>query len=436
MRTVTQAFLAAALWALASFDASASLQWELRYNAFAFSGPDCVNGSYNPPGPWTRTTVPASVVSPIVAEGHSASGGSAPPAATDISQTHNTTVTVSGPWACGIVVIGRVVEVEDNPCTALAGQTKILNETQAWARTSTPDANDIVSEVTGGAASGATSSCDGQCTVTYQAVDSCWRSQIPAANGLHRVSCDLRVAITSTQCTSKASPQDSTVAPPPCPGYVGNVNGKPVCVGTSSAPLPQGATPSTQPPSAAGNPSAGDKPGSGSGSGSTGATRTPTSGDGGNAGGGSSAATPGGGSEGNGQTAGTRGGATVITGEVEVDIETCGLPGKPPCKIDETGTPDGTSLQAKVTAIGTAGTALVEGVNDVSQPSTFGWVFGVSLPESACSALQFYKPGGTWSIDPCNSSLVNTMRLLLAWFFALATALYCWRTVTAAVGND
>ena len=217
------------------------------------------------------------------------------------------------------------------PSVCDVGQGRTFNRTQGWARTPNADADDLVVDYGPGDLINAN---DGVCVGPIQSVDRCYRSQVPTAQGLYRVSCDFTMVMTGDAPSGSVVPEtDPTTANATCPGFVGEVNGKTVCVGTASAPLP---TPVAAPnaPTAAGNPSAGVKPSSGEGSGSDGPSRTPSTGSGGNAGGPSGAAV------GSGGTGVRDSDGTEPVGAV------CGASPLPPCavKVDETGTPNGATF--------------------------------------------------------------------------------------------
>ena len=212
------------------------------------------------------------------------------------------------------------------------GKGRTFNRTEGWARGTNADADDVVSSI--GPPQGIYDYNDGVCVGNITAIDRCYRSQEPTTQGLYRLSCDYTMVVTGEASGAGDSAALPTTPNAACPGFVGEVNGKTVCVGTASNPLPSNAAPKS--PTVAGNPSAGVKPASGPGSGSTGADRTPTTGSGGNAGGPASAAVG-------------RGG-TGVRGEGGQDGEdakaVCGAPPLPACnvKVDETGTPDGSSF--------------------------------------------------------------------------------------------
>lgn len=246
------------------------------------------------------------------------------------------------------------------------GQGRTFNRTEGWARSPGANADDVV--VDNGGLSSPYGYNDGVCVGDIAKIDRCYRSQEPSAQGLYRISCDYTMVVTSPSSAPgdpNADPQNDNAA---CPGVVGTVNGKPMCVGNASNPLPS-PSPAPNHPTSAGNPSAGEKPSSGEGSGTTGAGRTPTGGSGGNDGGPASAAAG-------------RGG-TGDRGDGEDGTGVCGAPPLPSCnvKVDETGTP------AEGTAAGRFGQAntdvdtaqsdaegFIRGIEDIVLPS-WSWTF-------------------------------------------------------------
>jgi hypothetical protein len=247
------------------------------------------------------------------------------------------------------------------------GKAYTFNRTEGWGRSPDADANDLVVDH---GPPGFYGYSDGVCVGDIARVERCWRSQEPSAQGLYRTSCDYTMLI-----SGEASPGtgDTAAAPttpvPPCPGVLGEFNGKPLCVGTASNPLPPSQDAPNQ-PTGAGNPSAGVKPSTGPGSGSDGAGRTPATGNGGNNGGPAGAAVG-------------RGG-TGSRGEPGQDgTAVCGAPPLPSCnvKVDETGTPaEGTAAgrfgQANTDVDATQSDAegFIRGLEDIVLPS-WSWTF-------------------------------------------------------------
>lgn len=157
-------------------------------------------------------------------------------------------------------------------------------------------------------------------------VTSYWVSAAPTPNGLYRHSADVMYVSNGQTCSASATaPNSSTAPPPPCSGTQGTVNGVPVCLPASTSPTSTSSIPSLSTstvPTSTGNPPAGT---------STGVT--PGTGNGGPSGGPGTATGSSGGSS--GSTAGTG------TTNIDLQVETCGLPGKPACKLNEDGTPSG-----------------------------------------------------------------------------------------------
>jgi hypothetical protein len=231
--------------------------------------------------------------------------------------------------------------------TCPVGQGKTTNRTEGWARSPNINANDVVEDL--GPPSSLYGYNDGVCVGNITRVERCFRSAEPSAQGLYRISCDYTIVVTGPSTSSGDATSDPAQAPASCPGFVGEVNGKTVCVGTASNPLPAG-TDAPNDPTSAGNPSAGPKPSTGPGSGSDGAGRTPTTGSGGNSGGPASAAIGPGGS-----------GLRNSEGSDESG-EVCGASPLPACnvKVDEAGVP----------AEGTASQRFQQGLIDLAQVET------------------------------------------------------------------
>lgn len=130
----------------------------------------------------------------------------------------------------------------------------------------------------------------------------------------------------------------------------------------------------------------------------------------------------------------TSGGTTTTGGNTSpTEVITCGLPGKPPCKIDETGTPtqgDLSQAQAKLTEI----QAQIEGV---MTPVELPWVWGWSMPTGACSPIEVPSfvngvPGG--QIDLCSHPAMQFWRRLWAWLLTVLAGWYAWRRYSSQVG--
>ncbi len=180
-----------------------------------------------------------------------------------------------------------------------------------------------------GSLSFTTPQCSNGCQVKLSDVEDCWLASVPTSTGLYRYSCDIKVARSAEKCTEsnvEKAMSNAAQLPPVCNGTHGEVNGKPVCLaGTGDLNVMQ----STPGVLRGGNPAAGPVA-----AGATPSTRTPTGGNGGNAGGPQAS----GGGTGGGVLSGD--GTTNKPGEGKEQQE-CGAPGQPQCRIDESGTPNG-----------------------------------------------------------------------------------------------
>lgn len=303
-------------------------------------------------------------------------------------------------------------------CAAKMGKVGVTNWTQGYSRT--PDEGDVygVGPVTLPPASGEV--CDAGCKVALQTSGpgvNFYVSQAPTASGLYRRSADYPNLNLGTDCTPGAvdAPAQKTSTVPACPGTVGEVNGKTVCVGTAASPVTT--TPIERPsvPPIAGNPAAGAKPSTGDGSGTGSAGRTPTGGDGGPAGGPAGAAV--------GGRGGSAGGTSDGKGTTDKPADgkeqaACGAPGQPVCavKVDEKGTPEGvgTSFDAAKQKSDDSYSAQAKTVTDATA-STYKptWDFSFSLP-TGCTAFDTEIEG--FKLDPCRyqSTIHDLMSLVWA----------------------
>lgn len=273
-------------------------------------------------------------------------------------------------------------EEQGSSCVAVSlcdvGKARTVNVTTGWARGSRPDANDIAIDY---GLPPLHDYNDGVCVGNISQVDGCFRSQEPGANGLYRLSCDFTMIMTGDAMSSGDVNADALNPIPSCPGFLGEINGKPACVGTASSPLPSDPLPSGAPSPQPGNPTAGEKPTTGEGSGSTGAGRTPTSGSGGNTGGPASAAVrPGWSSPSPGEDTG----------------QPCGGPGQPICavKVDETGTPSASSADGYFNGPSSgldAQKGILDGLlGDILDWDIGSWTWTFQLP-TGCTPLEMYE---------------------------------------------
>jgi hypothetical protein len=321
-----------------------------------------------------------------------------------------------------------------NQCTAKTGVVGVTNWTQGYSRT--PDEGDTygVGPVSPPPASGNT--CDGGCTVSLQTSGpgvNYYVSQSPTANGLYRRSVDYPNIGLGTECTvgTADAPAQKSTPPPPCPGAVGEINGRTVCVGTASAPVTT--TPIDRPSAVpvAGNPAAGAKPPTGEGSGSGSAGRTPSTGNG-SATGGPAAAGVGGKGGGAGGTATGAGVGGSASGSTPTDQkpDPCGAPGQPVCavKVDETGTPSGvgTTFQTANTQLDTNKTTVETAIAAAHQQAAPTWSFTFALP-TGCTPYQTQIKG--FVLNPC--AYQSTIHDLMSMIWAAVTLF----TITGMVGR-
>ena len=298
-------------------------------------------------------------------------------------------------------ILTRTVAACDSPCKELMGQDFTLNWTYGYTRTPNIDADPNWKFVaprlyppSDGMVCDPVSSCKAAMVLIPTAV---WQSVSPTSQGLYRVSVDYDAQYFGESCTptevdtAGASPAADK---PTCPGFVGEVNGVPGCYGTASNPTANDVPAPKPKPPEAGNPPAGKTPDSGEGSGTGGAGRTPSTGDGGPAGGPAAAA-----------GSGTKpDGTTPKPGEGKEQAN-CGAPGQPKCRIDETGTPNGSDVKNKLTDdVNKAADQQKAEIEKAANLKADGWTFSFSLP-SGCTALTlagYQIPGqGPLSIDVC-----------------------------------
>jgi hypothetical protein len=312
--------------------------------------------------------------------------------------------------------------------------SRIVNMTTAWARTPTPN-SPVAIQLTDPAG---TTQCSNSCEYIVGSapgdIRGCYRSQEQGPNGMYRVSCDFVGTSTGNSCTMPSDGQANPEAPePPCLGeeiVVPNSGGRTLCV------IFPGGTPSIEPdspsssgePEVFGNPPAGNVPSTGPGSGS-GPARTPTSGEGGNEGGGSSAAAPSTDYAGPGGSGGGSGGEGG-------DTFGCGLPDSAPCKIDETGTTDGSGSQTGSEsgldgAMGTHSGVVSGWGNNTQHAPEWTWTF--ALP-AACSPVPItaFAPFIS-SIDVCQFQPIIHDLMSVVWIAAaiFACTAMVFRTLNA-----
>jgi len=322
-------------------------------------------------------------------------------------------------------------------CQAAGTPAGTHNYTVGWGLSATPGAGDLVVDTyrelyTAG------QSCITGCVVSPKGtgVQQCWRSQAPSEQGLYRVSCDTDSEYTGATCeeTPAESLANPTATPASCPtGNVGTVNGKAVCLGTMPA-----AGINFGKGEVGGNPRAGTKPtdtnqqreptgGEGGGPDARGGPNVTIRPDGGMGTGSTRTGMPSGGQQGPG---GSTGNPTI-----EIELNTCGTPDTPPCKIDESGTPTGANADAAARdGIENDYVMLdsrLSGVVAAQDAPDRSWGWSLNLP-TTCQAWTLPGIFGSVVIDLCQYQDVVHDILSLWWVFGtLASCLWMvFRTVT------
>lgn len=319
---------------------------------------------------------------------------------------------------------GPIPQPEPRTCPKANGEQFSFNRTEGWS--TSPNAG---APINFGATPSGSTYDTGECVVDISGglqSDACYRSQVPASNGMYRVSCDYTGTVTGDTSGTSSDDAASPNAPPPaCPGTMGEVNGVPTCVPSdtsSTTPAPdKGAN-----TNGTGNPPAGGLP-DGQGTSDGGEARTPSTGNGDAAGGPSGAFNP------NGAPGDTDSDGTDEQGEP------CGAPGQPVCrvKVDETGTKSTGDYSKADTALESGKNAITGAIEDATQRTGLGVsVFSFAFPSGTCTPVTFgaYK---IWNVtlDMCSFPKVDLLRELWAWFVGVLGALYIWRTARDAIAQ-
>lgn len=324
-------------------------------------------------------------------------------------------------------------------CSSKAGTTSVRNFTVGWSRTDGSGETSAwdASVVAAGAALHGSAICDGSCSGTLDLLTAdarAWQAQSPNAQGLYRLSVDGTVtwggaACTPSQTTTAARTDQSS---PPCDGYVGQVKIKGTVKTVCVARVGTTDTKYTAPqPIQMGNPAANSGPGT------QGSREVGSSGgaDGGPA------------TSGYGQIRGGSGdaaaGGTGSSPAGDVEVNTCGIPGQPACKIDETGTPGGGEVgAARTAALGSLGTAIdgigtaIRDVGGSGARTSLPWSpTALLLPTGFCSAQTTQTRLGPLVFDPCTSTMAQLWRSLLGWLVGMLTIVYAWRSVVGSTGG-
>lgn len=102
---------------------------------------------------------------------------------------------------------------------------------------------------------------------------------------------------------------------------------------------------------------------------------------------------------------------------------TCGWPGGPACKIDETGTPSDGSLADQKSSFDSAATARNNAISALGSQGDHGlvWDWTWVLPSGTCTAMNYGVPGKMISLDPCEK--LGMVRDLLGFALYIVTAL-------------
>lgn len=127
---------------------------------------------------------------------------------------------------------------------------------------------------------------------------------------------------------------------------------------------------------------------------------------------------------------------TMTSEPTEPDVqEPCGLPGTPPCKMDESGTPSGAGAYGTAEgSLNAHANSVVASLSSATQVSSIGSWWAPSLPSGGCSSIQLGVPDHLFSLDWCDKLSIG--RELWGWFVAMLAALYAWRRATGAVGSQ
>lgn len=112
---------------------------------------------------------------------------------------------------------------------------------------------------------------------------------------------------------------------------------------------------------------------------------------------------------------------------------TCGLPGTPACRIDETGTPTGegalASADSDLTSARNAQIAAQNALTGANKVTSIGLTFGITLPTVECADPTFAIPGtGKNLVVPLCAKQAD-VNAVMTWFAYVLTALYLFRLI-------
>lgn len=122
-------------------------------------------------------------------------------------------------------------------------------------------------------------------------------------------------------------------------------------------------------------------------------------------------------------------GGTSGSGGGGGDNSGCGLPGKPKCQIDETGTPDGAATKITDAQV----QALTDGrvAEMTKKQDSFGLSWNFQLPQGACVPLDLTYHGIGKVFDWC--PYLQKLRTLIGWFYMMLTAMGLYASYSGAV---
>jgi hypothetical protein len=118
------------------------------------------------------------------------------------------------------------------------------------------------------------------------------------------------------------------------------------------------------------------------------------------------------------------------------DSTSCGLPGTPACKIDETGTAagPGATVAATQTAFDAAATAMGDGITNAGNRSSLPFTFGFSMPTGSCAPLVMTNRWATITFDACTNQNVQNFRQAWGYILGIFAMLYMWRSAIEIKG--
>lgn len=285
-----------------------------------------------------------------------------------------------------------------NQCSTSKGSSTLVNWTAGWQRTNRVTSTEPL--INANPLPASPSACVAGCTVNFDAGSACpgckaQVSQTPNDQGLYRVNVEFIGIGAGTPCSMSTTggptlPDDAK--DPPCPGYVGEINGQKGCYGTAEKPIKPVPNTITQGrDTVPGNPPAGAPSGPGN--------PTPTNGAGGSAGGPAGAGVGPAGSGGTGTVAGAGNGSGRVGTQGGTEQQNCGAPGQPSCKIDETGTPEKGDYSTVTKGIDDTGKSLEDAIK-LNRDRTDGptWSFSFAFP-TGCAPLDTHIGGVV--MNPC-----------------------------------